>query len=74
MFSGIELSAHIACIYNEIFMNKNMKITRGNISELENEMKTHLTYFEKWRDHSISLKKDKYDEERKNIYITTNLQ
>ena len=46
-FSGLELSAHIAGSHNERFMNKNMKITRDNTFELENEMKACLTYFEK---------------------------
>ena len=45
-FAGLELSAHISCIYSERFMNKHMKIIRDNISELENKLKVHLTYFE----------------------------
>ena len=57
-FDGLELSVHIACIFNERFMNKNMKITRKNINELENEMKKYLAFFEKWRKHSLTLKKD----------------
>ena len=64
-FAALDLSAHIACIHNERFMNKSMKITRNNISQLENEMKVHLTYFEEWREYLIILKKDKDDEELK---------
>lgn len=44
-FVGLELSACITCVCSKRFMNKNMKIIRHNISELKNEMKTHLTYF-----------------------------
>ena len=50
-----------------------MKITRENISELENEMKAHLTYFEKWREYSIILKMIKMMKSEKK-YVTTKLQ
>ena len=73
-FSRLELSADIACVCSKRFMNKNMKIIRHNISELENEMKKHLTYFKKWCKYSISLKKTKMIKSRINICVTRNLQ
>ena len=73
-FARLELSAHITCIHKERFMSKNMKIIKDNISESKNEMKVHLTYFEKWREYSISLKKIKMMKSEKNIHVTTKLQ
>lgn len=47
-----------------------MRLTRNNISELESEMKQHLTYFEKWREHSLTLKNGPGDKTWEKTFIS----
>jgi hypothetical protein len=66
IFAGLEFSVYVACIFNERFMNKARSITRENIENLEEEMKSNLLFFKEWMTSSLEMKqadvyKDKGD-------------
>ena len=70
-FAGLEYSVFVAMIYNKRFMNKNAKVTRGNVSQLENEMEQNLDYFTEWRSHVRSKREMQKDCDKQCISAQT---
>jgi hypothetical protein len=54
IMNAIEYSVSVGVIFIEIFMNKNMQLTRNNIDELEQVVYEYLGFFSKWMEEIVS--------------------
>jgi hypothetical protein len=50
---------HIQCLFHDLFMNKNEKITKGNCDIVEKLVKHYLSYFEGWKKAQMKRKRAK---------------
>ena len=46
--SCLQFRTYVGALYNELFLNKKVKITRDNIGKIENRIKYLLSYFIDW--------------------------
>jgi hypothetical protein len=52
--NAIEYSVSFGVIFNETFMNKDMRLTRANIDEVQHTLYEFLRFFSKWMEEIVS--------------------
>jgi hypothetical protein len=54
IMNNIEYSVSVRVIFIELFMNKNMQLTRDNIDEVQHTLYEFLRFFSKWMEEIVS--------------------